>query len=327
MTQAKHRIYVSRRLPPSIMEQMERAGEVTFWDSQLPPPRDELLNGAARADGIFCFLQEKIDRELLAAAPALKVVSDCSVGYDNVDVAACRERGVMVTHTPDVLTDTVADTAFALILAAGRRIVEGDHFVREGRWTHWEFTLFAGADVHNATLGLLGPGRIARAVARRAAGFDMKVLCCGRRPPKDEEVIPGAEWVERDDLFRRSDFLSIHVPLSDQTRGMVGRRELRLMKPSAIIVNTARGAVIDQDALVEALRDGVIAGAGLDVFAVEPLDPAHPLTRLSNVVLLPHIGSASMGTRLGMAELACRNLLEALEGRVPPCPVPEMRGG
>ncbi|HET6381912.1 MAG TPA: D-glycerate dehydrogenase [Armatimonadota bacterium] len=316
------RIYVTRRLPDPVIQKLESCGAVRFWDSQLPPPREVLLREARDADGIFCFLQEKIDRELLDHAPRLKVVSDCSVGYDNIDVAACRARGVIATHTPDVLTDTVADTTFALILAAGRRILAADRFLREGRWTHWEFSLFAGADVHHATLGLLGMGRIARAVARRAAGFDMSVIACGRRRPDDPSLDRSVEWVSLDELLERSDYLSVHVPLNEETRKMIGRRELALMKPTAYLINTARGGVIDQAALFDALNEGTIAGAGLDVFEVEPLSADDPLTTLPNVVLLPHIGSASSRTRMAMADLAARNLCEALAGRQPPCPIP-----
>jgi len=320
-----NRIYVARRMPDAIMEQLGRLGEMRFWDSQLPPPRDVLLDEVRDVEGLYCFLTERIDAELLASAPKLRVVSDCSVGYDNIDTAVCIERGVMATHTPNVLTDTVADTTFALILAAGRRVVECDRFVRAGEWRHWEFSLFAGADVHHTTLGLLGVGRIAQAVARRATGFGMKVLCCSRSQSA-MNLMPEAEWVDREALFRRSDYLSVHVPLTAETRGMVGRRELALMKPSAYLINTARGAVIDEEALVEALREGRIAGAGLDVFVTEPLPKDHPLTQLPNVVLLPHVGSASLPTRMAMARLAAQNLEVALSGETPPSPIPEMRG-
>lgn len=262
---------------------------------------------------MLTLLTDRIDAELLAAAPSLKVVSNMAVGYDNIDVAACRERGVRIGHTPGVLTETSADFAFSLLLALARRVVEGDAFVRAGKWKTWDPGLLLGPDVHGKTLGIIGMGKIGQAVARRATGFSMRVLYAS-----PSAVVGLGEHVDLERLFREADFVTLHVPLNDRTRRMVSARELGWMKPGALLVNTARGGVVDQDALLEALRSGHLGGAALDVMDPEPLPAEHPLLTAPNLLVAPHIASASIETRSKMAELAAENLLAALEGRPMP---------
>jgi len=263
----------------------------------------------------------RVNEDVLRQAAKLRVVANCGVGYDNIDVAACTARRIVVTNTPGVLTETTADLAFALLLALARRVVEGDQYVRQGHWKQWTWHLLWGADVHHKTLGLYGFGRIGQAMARRGRGFSMRILYHARhRVAADVERQCEAEYVERETLLRESDFLSLHVPLTSETRHLIAARELGLMKPSAFLINTARGKVVDEEALVAALKARQIAGAGLDVFEKEP--HAHPaLAQLANVVLAPHVGSATEETRFKMAMLAAENLVAALDGRRPPNPV------
>lgn len=316
---SRPRVYVTRRLPEPALDAIAAACDCRVWpETDVPVPRGELIRQVADVDGILALLTERIDGELLDAAPRCRVVANMAVGYDNVDVAALTARRVLLTNTPGVLTETTADLTFALILATARRLIEADRFLREGRWKTWSPLLLAGQDVHGATLGIIGCGRIGAAVARRARGFQMKVLYFNRRRAPDLEAELGLEYCAMDDLLRRSDFVSILVPLSPETRHLIGARELSLMKPTAVLVNTARGAVVDEQALYEALRSKRIWGAGLDVFEVEPVPPDHPLLGLDNVVALPHIGSASVATRTRMALLAVENLVSALSGRRPP---------
>jgi lactate dehydrogenase-like 2-hydroxyacid dehydrogenase len=260
----------------------------------------------------------RVNEEVLSAASKLRAVANVGVGYDNIDVQGCTRRGIVVTNTPDVLTDTTADLAFALLLAVARRVVEGGRYVREGRWQRWEFSAMWGADVHHKTLGLYGLGRIGKAVAQRGRGFAMRILYHDLvRAPEAIEHELDATPVEREILLREADFLSLHVPLTSRTQHLIGAPELNVMKPSAFLINTTRGKVVDEEALVAALKSGKIAGAGLDVFEHEP--HVHPeLLKLTNVVMAPHIGSASAETRLKMATLAAENLLAALDGRRPP---------
>ena len=272
-----------------------------LWAGELPPEPGELAERARDADGLLSMLTDRVDAQLIAACPRLRVISNYAVGVDNVDVAAAAARGIPVGHTPDVLTDATADLAFALVLAAARRIVEGDAFVRDGRWGTWQPGLMLGRDVHGATLGIVGFGRIGRAVARRAAGFDMTVLHTRETPLEA--------------LLERSDFVSLHAPLTDATRGIIGEDELRRMRPTAILVNTARGPLVRTDALERALREGWIAGAALDVTDPEPLPASHPLLGAPNLLVVPHVGSATHGARGAMADLAVDNLLAGLAGR------------
>jgi glyoxylate reductase len=315
----KPRIFVTRELPGEGISRLKRAGmSVDVWPQKEPPPLAALHGGAAAVDGLLTMLTERVDMDLLDAAPGVRIVSNMAVGYDNIDVALASRRGVLITNTPGVLTDTTADLAFALILAVARRIVEGDRVVREGGWGPWHPSFLLGRDVHGATLGIVGMGQIGQAVARRAAGFGMRILYSGRerRPSLEEEF--GAEWRPLDDLLRESDFVSLHLALNSQTRGFFGARELALMKPTAFLINTARGGIVDQAALVEALRERRIAGAGLDVAVVEPVPLDDPLLALDNLVITPHVGSATVETRTKMADLAVENLIAFFEGRRPP---------
>ena len=301
-------------LPPAARRTL---GVVTLrtYRGPQPIPRRALLAGVRKADGLLCLLTDRVDTPLLAAAPRLRAVANCAVGYDNVDVAAAAARGVVVTNTPDVLTESSADLAFALVLAATRRLVEGDRLVRSGRWRGWRPDQLLGQDVHGATLGIVGLGRIGAAVARRARGFDMRVIYWSRR--RLRRAPAGARWVPFDRLLATADVVTLHVPLTAATRGLIGARELGRMKRTAVLVNTSRGPVVDEHALVTALRRRRLAAAGLDVFAREPHVPA-ALRSLPNVVLTPHVASATTATRAAMATLAARNLALALAGRRPP---------
>ena len=268
-------------------------------------------------DAIVCLTGVKVDAALLDRAPKLRVVSNVAMGYDNIDVAACTDRGVVATNTPDVLTEATADIAWALLLAAARRVTEGDRFVRSGNWSRWDWTAFRGADVHGRTLGILGAGRIGQATGHRAVGFSMQVLYTSRQRRLLFEHTTQARRVDLKTLLRESDFLSIHVPLTKETRHLIGAKELARMKPGAILINTARGPVVDEAALVKALKSGKLAAAGLDVFEHEP--KIHPgLLKLENVALLPHVGSATESARRRMVETALRNCLAALKGEMPP---------
>jgi glyoxylate reductase len=318
----RFRVFVTRRLPGDAVERLGREVEVDLWPGDVPPGNLTLRERAHTSDGIVCLLTDRIDKQLVDGAPRLRAISNVAVGYDNIDIAAATKRGIPVGHTPNVLTETTADLAFALMLAVARRIVEAERFVRDARWRTWDPNLLLGYDVHGATLGIVGMGKIGRAVARRAQGFGMRVLYASRSHPEDGA---GAKRVELDELLRESDFVSLHVPLTDDTRHMIGEEQLRAMKPTAIIINTARGAVIDQEALVRALEEGGIGGAGLDVAEVEPIPPGDALMRARNTVLLPHIGSASHATRARMADMAIDNVLAGLRGeRMPHCVNPEV---
>ncbi len=309
------RVYVTFPLPALVLARLRRAARVRTYRGPQPIPRPTLLAGVRDAEGLVCLLTERVDEELLARAPKLRAVANYAVGYNNVDLAAADARGVVVTNTPDVLTETTADLAFALMLATARRVVEGDALVRRGRWRGWEPDQLLGVDVHGATLGVIGLGRIGAAVARRARGFGMRVLYWNRS--RRRRAPAGARYASLDRLLAAADFVSIHVPLTDATRHLVGARELARMKRTAILVNTSRGPVVDEAALIRALARRRLAGAGLDVFAHEPAVPA-ALRRLPNVVLTPHVGSATTATRTAMAALAVRNLTVALAGREPP---------
>lgn len=315
------KVYVTRVIPSEGLQRVQAVAATEVWPEDCPPPREVLLEKVRDVDGLLCLLTDRIDAELLAQAPRLRVVSQMAVGYDNIDVAACTARGIKVGNTPGVLTETTADLAFALLMAAARRLVEGDRAVRAGQWRTWSPLYMAGQDVHHATLGIVGMGRIGYEMARRASGFQMTILYTDQRPNPAAEKDFGARRVELDDLLRQSDFVSLHTPLLPETTKLIGARELALMKPTAILINTSRGPVVDQRALYEALRDGVIAGAGLDVFEVEPVPLDEPLLQLENVVVLPHIGSASVATRTKMAVIAAENLIAGLKGEPLPHPV------
>lgn len=319
---ARPRAYVCRVIPEPALEIVRAAAETRVWDREdVPPPRDVLLREASGCDGLLTLLTDRVDEELLAGSPRLRVVANMAVGYDNIDVPAATRHGVVVTNTPEVLTETTADFAFALLMAAARRVAEGDRFSRAGQWQTWAPLLLAGQDVHHATLGLVGLGRIGSAVARRARGFEMRVLYYDpiRRPDLEQSL--GIEFRELNEVLRESDFISVHVPLMPETRHLIGAEQFRMMKTTAVFVNAARGPVVDEAALVEALRSRTIYAAGLDVYEKEPLSPDSPLLQLDNVILAPHIASASIPTRTRMATLAAENLAAVLQGSRPPTPV------
>lgn len=313
--ESRPRVFVSRRISDAGRDRILGETHADIWPDEMPPARDELLRRVERVDGFLSMVSDRVDDELLdRAGPQLKVVSNYGVGVDHIDVAACTRRGIVVGNTPGVLTETTADFAFALLMAAARRIPEGYDFVRQDRWKAWSPLLLMGPDVHHATLGVLGFGRIGREVAKRGRGFDMQVLYHARQAaaPEDEAKL-GTRRASLDDVLAQSDFISLHVPLSPETHHMINHETLARMKPSAILVNTARGPVVDSDALYEALRDGVIAGAALDVTEPEPLPGDHKLLGLPNCLVVPHIASSSFATRARMASIAAENLLAGLK--------------
>jgi len=316
------RIFATRSLAGAPLAGLAHRCDLDVWPARTAPTPEQLASRSRDADGLLCLLTDRIDAALLERCPRLRAVSSVSVGVDHVDLDAATARGIPVGHTPGVLTETTADLAFALLLAAARRVAEGDRFVRAGEWTPdhvWEPDLLLGRDVHGATLGLVGLGAIGQAMARRAQGFGMRVLAWSRT----RRDMPGVAFASLDSLLPAADFVSVHVALNADTRGLLGESALARMKPGAVLVNTARGGIVDEDALADALRSGQLGAAGLDVFAREPLDPASPLLRLPNVVLTPHIGSASEATRARMVELAVENLLAALAGNpMPHCANP-----
>jgi len=323
------RVFVTRRIPDEGLAPILDVCEALVWEDELPPPRAELLRAVEGCAGILTLLTDRVDAELLErAGPALRVVSNFAVGYDNIDVAACSARGVAVGNTPGVLTETTADLAFALLTAAARRVAEGDRYVRAGRWRTWGPLLLLGPDIHGATLGIVGFGRIGQAVARRAAGFGMRTLYWSRtRATLELEAELGATWSSFEDLLAESDFVSVHVSFSPMTRHLIDAAALSRMKRTAILVNTARGPIVDQAALAEALRSGMIGGAALDVTDPEPILPGDPLLGLENCLIVPHIGSASPASRGRMAAMAAANLLAGVRGEPLPNPVAEGPAG
>jgi glyoxylate reductase len=315
------KVFLTRALPENSLCLIQDFCDAEVWPSEAPPSRNELLGRMHGVEGLLSLLTDTVDAEVIAAAPSLKVISNCAVGVDNVDLAAATRRKIPVGNTPDVLTDATADMAFALLLAAARRLVEGVAYVRAGKWKTWNLQLLLGADLVGATLGIVGFGRIGRAVAKRAQGFGLKVLFC------DPSAAPdwGATPADLDTLLREADFVSLHVPLTPATAHMINAATLRSMKPNAILVNTSRGPIIDHQALYDALRSGRIGAAALDVTEPEPIRVDSPLLELDNCIVLPHLGSASKRTREQMAMLAATNLLARLRGeRLPHCANPEV---
>jgi len=292
--------------------------DVEYWTGEERPPREEVLKRVSGKDALVCLLTEKIDRELLdAAGPNLRIVANVAVGFDNIDVPACTERKVAVTNTPGVLDETTADFAWTLLMAVARRLIEGDRMARSGAWTKWNLDQLCGTDIWGKTLGIIGLGRIGRAVARRAAGFRMRVIYNSTtRAAAQIEKELNVEYASRDAVFEQADFLSLHVPLNSATRGLVGPAELARMKRTAFLINTTRGPVVQEAALIDALERGQIAGAALDVFEREPLIPDG--LRRDNVVLAPHLGSASVETRTRMAMIAVENAIALFAGKRPP---------
>ena len=321
--QARQRVFVARRIPDEGLQRIIDATDADLWPDELPPPRDELLRRVTGVEGLLSLLTDRVDDELLdAAGPQLKVVSNYAVGFDNIDVPACTRRGIPVGNTPGVLTETTADLAFALLMAVARRIPEGYDYVRADRWKTWGPLLLLGTDVHHATLGIVGFGRIGHEMAKRAAGFGMRVLYHDvQRASAEDEAALGARFAEMKELLAESDFVSLHVNLTPETQGLMDAAAFAQMKPTAIVINTSRGPVVDQAALYEALRNGVIGGAGLDVTDPEPMRADDPLLSLPNCLVVPHIASASRATRARMAEMAAANLLAGLRGERLPTPV------
>jgi len=317
------RVFVARVIPEEGLGAIRDATEMDLWTDPLPPPRDELLRRVRGVDGLLSLLTDRVDDELLdAAGPGLKVVSNYAVGFDNIDIPACTRRGIPVGNTPGVLTETTADLAFALLMAAARRIPEGYDHVRAGRWLTWDPMLLLAPDVHHATLGIVGFGRIGREMAKRGRGFDMTILYYDLHPatPEDEAAL-GARRVEMDELLARSDFVTLHTNLTPDTHHLMDAAAFAKMKPAAIVVNTSRGPVIDQAALYQALRGGVIGGAALDVTDPEPMRADDPLLSVPNCLVVPHIASGSRATRGRMAQMAAANLLAGLRGERLPTPV------
>ncbi len=313
------RVFVSRQLPGRAIAILQEAGHaVEVWPGELPPSPGILAARVRGADALLALLTDRIDADLLEQSPRLRVVANMAAGYDNVDPGMAAGAGVWVTNTPGVLAETTADFAFALLLDIGRRVTESANSARAGEWRTWSPGGFLGLDVHGATLGIVGMGEIGQAVARRGLGFGMRVLFCGRPGQTSKAGPPGTEQVSLAELLAASDFVSLHVPLTESTRRLIGARELAAMKRTAFLVNTARGSVVDQDALVKALLTGEIAGAALDVTDPEPLPGGHALYSLPNVVVTPHIASASVATRSRMAEMAAANIVAVLAGEQPP---------
>ncbi len=322
------KVLVTARVPDEVLCLIARDCQIEAYDEDPPMDRRSLLDSVEDKEGLLCTITDSIDEEVLERAPGLRVIANNGVGFNHIDVEAATRRGIPVTNTPGVLTDATADLAFALILATARRVVEGDRATREGRFKYWAPLHFLGREVSGKTLGIVGLGRIGKAVARRAAGFDMKVVYYSqtRREPSEEQKL-NVSYMPLEELLREADFVTVHVPLVPSTRHLISSRELEMMKPSACLINTARGPVVDERALVQALRDGRIWAAGLDVYEDEPrLSPG--LAEFENVVLLPHMGSATVETRTRMALMAAENLLAALRGDVPPnCVNPASLGG
>jgi glyoxylate reductase len=305
------RIFVTRELPGPALARLREVHDTTVWPEALPPSHETLLEHAAEADALLTLLTDRIDAPLIEAAPKLKVIANYAVGYDNIDVDAASAHSIAVGNTPDALTEATADLTFALLMAAARRIPEASAFAHSGQWQTWEPAAFLGADVYGATIGIIGLGRIGQAVVRRAAGFGMEVLTTETRDQHNLEH-----------LLSRSDFVSIHLPLTTGTRNLIGADAFKLMKPTAILINTARGPIVDREALAEALNTGQIAGAALDVTSPEPLPQDDPLWQAPNLLVVPHIGSATWSARERMTQIAVENILAGVEGRPLPYQVP-----
>ncbi|MGQ9623815.1 MAG: glyoxylate reductase [Candidatus Bathycorpusculaceae bacterium] len=316
---AKPKVYVTRELPERGLKIIRKHFNTEVWPEYAPPPKHVIIEKARDVDALVTLLSDKIDAEVFDAAPKLNIVAQMAVGFDNIDVQEATKRGIYVTNTPEVLTDTTADFAWALLMAVARRVVEADKYVRTGQWkVGWHPSMLLGRDVHSATIGIVGAGRIGYAVAKRAKGFNMKILYYDVIPRPEMEKELDAKRVDLDTLLKEADFVSIHVPLMKETYHFINADKLRLMKKTAYLINNSRGPVVDEKALSEALKKGQIAGAGLDVFEQEPTPVDNPLLELDNVVVAPHISSASYETRSKMAEMVAENLVAFFEGKKPP---------
>lgn len=326
MTAQKPHVFMTRRLPQKALLGLSEIVDLDIWEESSPPPVDILAKRMLHAEGLVSMLTDPISADLLEHSGGnLKVISQMAVGYDNIDLVSATLRHIPVGHTPGVLTDTTADFAWALLMAAARRVVEADREVHRGIWRPWGPEVLCGVDIHGATLGIVGLGRIGQAMARRARGFDMEILYTDQHQNPAFEKELGLEFVSLDELLTRSDFVSLHVFLSPETKGLIGAQQLQKMKSTAVLINTARGPVVDSTALAEALRTHTIAAAGLDVFDPEPIPSGHALLSLPNAIITPHIASASVHTRLKMAQMTIENLLAGLEGkRLPYCANPDV---
>lgn len=316
----KPKVYVTRELPERGLNVIKKYFDAEVWPDYPPPPKKVIIDKVKNVDALVPLLSDKIDAEVFNAAPKLKIVSQLAVGFDNIDVAEATKRGIYVTNTPEVLTDTTADFAWALLMAVARRVAEADRYVRGGQWkVAWHPAMLSGRDVHGATIGVVGAGRIGYAVAKRAKGFDMKILFYDVDPARTEiEKNLGGKKVDLDTLLRESDFVTLHPPLMKETHHLINAEKLKLMKKTAYLINNSRGPVVDEKALYEALKKGQIAGAGLDVFEQEPASLDNPLLKLDNVVVAPHISSASLETRSKMSEMVADNLVAFFQGKKPP---------
>ena len=321
----KPKVYITRRIAQPALDMIASEADMEMWPEELPPPYELLLDKVRNVDGLLPLLTDKIDAALMEAAPKLKVISNLAVGYDNIDIPEATKRHIVVGNTPGVLTETTADLAFALLMAAARRVVEGDRFTRRGLWKTWGPMIMLGQDIHRATLGVVGLGRIGKEVAKRAKGFDMKVLYYDPVRRSEMEKQLEVEYIpELSTLLSQSDFVSLHLPLCRETHHLIGVPQLAMMKSTAILVNTSRGPIIDQKALYEALKSRQIFAAAVDVTEVEPISPEDPLLTLENIIIVPHIASASFATRTKMATMAAANLIAGLNGQIPPnCVNPE----
>ena len=321
---SKPKVFITRTILDAGYNLLEDRFEIDLWTTGMPPERAILLEHVRGVEGLLCLLTDRIDGEVMdAAGPQLKVISNHAVGFDNIDIPAATARGIPVGNTPGILTDATADFAFTLLLSAARRVVEGARFVRHGKWKTWEPGLLLGADISGATLGIIGYGRIGRTVAQRAAGFNMRILYYDPHPPTEVDL-PG-ESVSLETLLRESDFISVHTPLNEQTRGLIDAQAFSLMKPTAVLVNTARGPVVDPTALYDALKTQRIFAAALDVTEPEPIPMGNPLLELENLIIVPHIASASRSTREKMSIMAAQNLIAGLAGeQLPNCVNPDV---
>jgi len=310
-------VFITKKITDEAIMLLQSNFDVGIWEGEGPVPRERLLEEAKKADGLYVMLTDKIDKELLSQAPKLKAISIMAVGYDSIDIDYATEKGIVVTNTPGVLSEATADLTFALLMDTARRLSEANRLVLEGKWTSWSPMFMAGQDIYGATIGIIGMGRIGEAVARRAKGFDMKILYHNRNRKLEVEEKFNTEYRSLEDLLKESDFVILLTPLTKETANLIGKREFELMKSTAIFINVSRGATVDEEALYEALINKEIWAAGLDVFRQEPIPADHPLLQLDNVVALPHIGSASIKTRKKMALIAAEGLIDSLNGKRP----------
>lgn len=315
-------VYITRKMPEALLEPYESVARFRMWEeAHIPVSREVLLEEIKHADGLVCMLTEQIDNALLEQGSNLKIVANMAVGYDNIDIEAAKKHDIMVTNTPEVLTETTADLTFALLMATARRMIEASDYIREDKWGHWSPFLLAGSDIHHKTIGIVGMGRIGEAVARRAKGFGMSILYHNRTRKYETENELDAVYMDFNALLGKADFVISLVPLTSETKHLFNEQAFQKMKESAIFINVSRGGTMDENALYKALKDKEITAAGLDVFEEEPIRKNHQLVNLDNVICLPHIGSASMETRVGMLNLCLKNMVSYFDGKGPKTPV------